>query len=45
MIVAPQLSSGWRHNYSSKTRQAVYVFYYVYALAAYLFISVSQAQK
>jgi hypothetical protein len=22
LIVAPQLSSGWRHNYSTKTRQA-----------------------
>ncbi len=22
MIVAPQLSSGWQHNYSNKTRQA-----------------------
>ncbi len=22
MIVAPQLSSGWQHNYSTKTRQA-----------------------
>jgi hypothetical protein len=21
MIVAPQLSSGWQHNYSTKTRQ------------------------
>jgi hypothetical protein len=22
LILAPQLSSGWRHNYSTKTRQA-----------------------
>jgi len=22
LIVAPQLSSGWQHNYSTKTRQA-----------------------
>jgi hypothetical protein len=22
LIVSPQLSSGWRHNYSTKTRQA-----------------------
>jgi hypothetical protein len=22
LIVAPQLSGGWRHNYSTKTRQA-----------------------
>jgi hypothetical protein len=36
LIVAPQLSSGWGHNHSTKTRQAdcanaVYVLFYVYA--------------
>ncbi len=35
LIVVPQLSSGWQHNYSTKKRQtgrqwALYVFSYVY---------------
>jgi hypothetical protein len=50
LIVAPQLSSGWQHNYSTKTRlagraneQSMY-FSYVYGFVSKMFITLEELQ-